>query len=275
VARDAALACAVTSSVNVLGVSAQQEALFALIVLLAASAIDARRMRSAGLLLAAACLVRYEAWGAAAAASAQGVLLRVAPRSIKERLGSFGDPLPPAVFVPPLLAMASWLLVHRLVDGEWLGFLRALYVFTHMQRSVLTRGPLFDAVWFPIAIPLMQFGPALLFLPFGVRGLLSRGWLIPLAVYAFLLASYAGGGSLGGARYYGSLVPFFCAAMARGVSSPSLRAKGISPRACRAALWGILALLTAANFVWMGRVEGAQRDALRAEERSVVDACGR
>jgi hypothetical protein len=269
VARDAAIACALATTTNMLGVSAQQEALFVLLVLLAASAIDARRGASAGLLLATACLVRYEAWGAAAAALAQGVLLRGAPPAMRARLGRFGEPLPFAVFVPPVLAAGGWLLVHRVVDGEWLGFLRGLYTFTHMQRGYFSHGALYDAVWFPIVVPALLFGPALLLLPMGVPRALSRGWIEPLAIYAFLLTSYAGGGSLGGSRYYGSLVPFFCAAMAHGVRAVSERWTRVSPWVGRAVLWGSLGLAACGSFVRMGRDAAARREDLRAMEREL------
>jgi hypothetical protein len=266
VARDAAIACALSSSANMLGVSAQQEALFVLVVLLAASAIDARRSLAAGLLLATACLIRYEAWGAAAVVAAQGVVLRVAPPRVRARLGAFGDPLSPAVFVPPALAIAGWILVHRVVEGEWLGFLRELYTFTHMQRAAFSRGAFFDAVWFPVVIPLLMFGPAVLLVPLGVRGALSRGWIVPLAIYAFLLSSYAGGGSLGGSRYYGSLVPFFCAAMAYGVRALPPR---LSPRLARAVLWGSLGISAAGSFVKLEGDANARREGLRVMEREL------
>ncbi len=270
VARDAAIACALSSTGNMLGVSAQQEALFVLVVLLAASAIDARRALAAGALLATACLIRYEAWGAAAVVAAQGVCLRVAPPRLRARLGRLGEPLSPAVFVPPLLAIAGWILVHRVVEGTWLGFLRELYTFTHMQRAVFSRGALFDVAWFPVLVPLLMFGPAVLLVPLGARAALSRGWIVPLAIYAFLLSSYAGGGSLGGSRYYGSLVPFFCAAMAYGVRAvPPRWPPWLSPRLARVVLWGSLGVSTVGSFVKLEGDASARRDALRVMERDL------
>ncbi len=269
VARDAAVACALTSSSNMLGVSAQQEALFVLVVLLSASAIEARRALAAGVLLATACLIRYEAWGAAAVVAGQGILLRAAPQRLRARLGVFGEPLPPAVFVPPALAIFGWLLVHRIVGGEWLGFLRELYTFTHMQRAAFSHGALFDAVWFPVVVPVLLFGPAVLLVPLGALRAVSRGWIVPLAVYAFLLSSYAGGGSLGGSRYYGSLVPFFCAAMAHGVAALGARAPRFPSWAARALVWGSLGVAAAGSFVKMERDAGARRLDLRVMERDL------
>jgi hypothetical protein len=143
-----------------------------------------------------------------------------------------------------------------------------------MQREVFTRGALFDGVWFPVLVPLILFGPALLLVPLGVRAAISRGWIVPLAVYAFLLSSYAGGGSLGGSRYYGSLVPFFCAAMAHGVRAAGLRAPRMPAWVWRGVLWGSLAVCTTVSFVPMQRDASARREGLRAVERE-LDGRGR
>jgi uncharacterized membrane protein (UPF0136 family) len=268
-ARDAAIACALVACLDMLGVSAQQEALFGLLVLLCASAIDAGRMLGAGLLLAAACLIRYEAWGAAAAITAQAIVLRAAPRSLRTRLGVFGDPLPLAVCLPPLVAVGAWFLAHRLADGAWLGFLRDLYTFTHHQRVGYARSSLFEVVYFPILVPAAQLGPALLLVPLGARRALSRGWIVPLAIYAFLLTSYAGGGSLAATRYYGALLPFFCVAMAHGIRVCTERAPRIRPWMGRVVLWGSLGISTVVTFAMMRREADAGRDALRSMERDL------
>jgi hypothetical protein len=269
IARDAAIACAIASCLNMLGVSAQQEALFGLLVLLSASAIDAERMLAAGLLLATACLIRYEAWGAAAVITAQAIVLRAAPKSLRARLGVFGEPLPFALCLPPLLAVGGWFVVHRVGDGTWLGFLRELYAFTHQQRVGYARSPLFEALWFPILVPIGQLGLALLLVPLGVRRALSRGWIVPLAIYAFLLTSYMGGGSLGAGRYYGSIVPFFCVAMAHGVRVCAERAPRVPPFLVRAVLWGSLGVCAAQTFAGMLRDADGRRETLRAMERDL------
>jgi hypothetical protein len=269
IARDAAIACAVAACLNMLGVSAQQEALFGLLVLLCASAIDRASMLPAGLLLAAACLIRYEAWGAAAALTAQAITMRVAPGSLRRRLGVFGDPLPLVVCLPPLVAIGGWFLAHRIVDGTWLGFLRELYRFTHQQRLGYARPPLLEALLFPILVPAAQLGPALLFVPLGARRALSRGWLVPLAIYAFLLTSYAGGGSLAATRYYGALLPFFCVAMAHGVRVCTERAPRIRPWMARVVLWGSLGVAAMITFARMSHEADAGREGLRAMERDL------
>lgn len=208
----AALFCAASSIPNVLGVSAQQEALFSLLVVLSAWAIDRERWLAASGLVALACLIRYEAWGAAGLLMAQPIAARVTKRFA---------PLPWRVAVLPVIAVAGWLIVHRLYEGAWFVFLAGLVRYTHAQRDVLSQGPVMEALWFPILVPLLTLGPAVLLAPFGVRRALSRGWIVPLGIYAFLLMSYLGKGALGGPRYYGSIVPFFCVAIARAIEHVS------------------------------------------------------
>ena len=62
----AAVLCAISPLVNLLGTSAQHETLLTLVVIGAVWSIDAGRFALAGALLAFAALTRYEAWGAVA-----------------------------------------------------------------------------------------------------------------------------------------------------------------------------------------------------------------
>ncbi len=206
VARLAAMLFSVASVPCILGVSAQQESWFALLVLVASASLDARRPFGASLALAAACLVRYEAWGAACLLGAWLVLERIIGRKPSAPLW---------VLALPALAMAAWLGWHRVEEGRWFAFLGELYRFTHAQREGLPRGRLFQAVYFPVLLPFLLFGPALALAPGGARSSLSLGWVVPAGIALFLLMSYLGGGSLGAMRYFGALTPFVLWGMAR------------------------------------------------------------
>lgn len=248
-----AVGCAVAALPNLLGVSAQQEALFALLVLSGASCIDRQRFVAAGALVAAACLVRYEAWGAFGLLSAQALLSRLVPRWLPP---AFRDRLPLHLLAPPAVAILGFVLWHRAVDGRFLAFLEELYRYTHAQRGVLSHGALFDALYFPVLQPLLLFGPAVVLVAFGVRDACRPGWILPLGIYLFLLASYAGKGSLGGARYYGALAPFVCWAMAAG-------ARRVAPRHRTLAASLVLASLLATTGVAFVRLH-AEADGARA-----------
>jgi len=261
----AAIACALAAIPSVIGVSAQQESLFSTCILVAAWAIDARRYRSAGLLLAAACLIRYEAWGAAGLVLAQSVLLRISKRFrlTPEWLRSM-EPLSIAVAIPPAIAIAGWVLVHRWVDGAWFVFLDELYRYTHAQRQVLSHGLVMEALWFPVLLPLLYFGPLVLLAPFGLKTALQPGWILPIGIYGFLIVSYLGGGVLGGQRYYGSLAAFICIAMAHGIDQfaqhPRLH------RFAKRALLSTVVISTAVALTRTGRTASNQATALRAAE---------
>jgi hypothetical protein len=209
----AALFCAVSPMVNLLGTSAQQETMFVLLVLGAVWSLDARRFVLAGALLAIASLVRYEAWGAIAIL----VACQVAGKIARDRF-AWLPRFPAVVTVPSLVAVGAWLCAHKFSDGQWFGFLRELYRYTHVQRASLQRDPETDALWFPIQQPLFVFGwiAALLFFA-GIRRAWRASWVLPLGIYVFLQGAYLFKGALGSARYYESLVPFVAIAAAHGV----------------------------------------------------------
>lgn len=264
--QHAAMACALASIPNLLGVSAQQEALFAVLVLLSAWAIDAQRPTTAGIVLALACLVRYEAWGACALALAQPIvarsLHRYAPASRVSAL--VGAPLSFRVSAPPLLAIVGFVSVHRWVDGAWFAFLRELSRFTHAQRDVLSQGTMMELLWFPVLVPLLAFGPIVVLAPWGLRSAARPGWIVPLGIYAFLLASYASKSALGGERYYAALTPFFCLAIAHGAEAVARGPR--SRRALQVLLILSLTATTVTSFARLGATARAHADTLRAAE---------
>jgi hypothetical protein len=223
----AAALCAVSPLVNLLGTSAQQETLFTLLVLGAVWAFDVRRFALAGAILGIASLVRYEAWGAVAllvALRAIGALRLLAGR-LPERVARVCA-LPFAVVAPSLVAIGGWLLAHKLREGEWLGFLRELYRYTHEQRAALHR----DITWFPIEQPLFVFGSVVAILFFvGLRRAWRPSHVIPLGVYVFLLGAYLFNGALGSARYYESLTPFVALAAAYGACTLGARWRWLAP----------------------------------------------
>lgn len=218
-----ALFCAVAPIVNLLGISAQQETLFAIVVIACAWAIDARRFWLAGLLLTIAAMIRYEAWGAAGLVAAVGAA---------QWLPALGLRIPPfarapkalvVVAAPAWVAIFGWLFLQRVASGKWFGSLGELYRFTSGQRAVLSRGALVDALWFPILLPSFLFGLALPLALIGVRRAFRPGFWVPAGIGAFLLLSYLSKGSLGSGRYFDALAPFVCLCAAQGISELAAR----------------------------------------------------
>ena len=244
----AALFCAVSPIIWLLGISAQQETLFSILIVSCAWAIDTKRFGRAGVLLALASMIRYEAWGAVGLLAAFGTLAcfpRLARRLPAPLRASKSLLL---VVAPAVLAIFGWFLAHRLLNGSWFGFLRELYRFTHGQRLVLTRSASMEFLWFPVILPTLLFGLAL---PLAFLGLLRAwriGFLVPAGVAGFLLLSYGAKGSLGSARYYDALAPFVCLCAAEGVTRVSAR---------RPSWFGWLTTATTACLlvlaVWLGK----------------------
>jgi hypothetical protein len=201
VALTAALLWSVSSLANLLATTALAETLFTLLMLSACGLIDAgRRPILAGLALAAACSLRYEAWFATAIFGIWSALKN--PRS------------PPLSAVIPSACVVVYIVIRRWVDGEWLWFIRETYRFTHMQRGLETGSRLFDVLWLPVIAPLMLLGPAIVLLPKGLVRTPSTPIIAGLTLFVAL--TYLGHGTLGHTRYLTVLMPFAFVFIARG-----------------------------------------------------------
>lgn len=251
----AALMLTIAPLSNRLATSAQAETTFALLVLASAWAVERRRAVLAGSILSAACLVRYEAWGAIASL-AVGFAWRRDRRAI--------DAL---AFLLPACAVASWIVLRRVADGSWLLFVRETHAFASGVRAA-TATSIVDRVLYPIALPLIALGPAIALAPLGLRRSIRVGWLIPLGLASFLLASYAGRGALGLERYLTALVPFACVAIADGV----LSVKRASPRLVARAALAALCLTTIAHLGWLVHRARSRDAELRGYERAMSPA---
>jgi hypothetical protein len=235
----AGLFCTAMPVINLLGTSAEQGTLFALLVLLTVWSIDTGRFALGGALLAVAAMVRYEACGGV------GVLIGLravgfVPSLVRRLPAPRACRLPLVLVVPSLVAIGAWFLAHRLSDGTWLGFLRELYRYTHAQRETIHQ----DLLWFPVMQPYYLYGLAILPLVLlGAQRAWRVGFVVPLGIYLFLLVSYTFKGALGSARYYESLTPFVCVAAAYGASRLGEWWRPAQPLAFTAAFLQVLRLL--------------------------------
>jgi hypothetical protein len=240
----AGVLCAVMPVVNLLGTSAQQETLFTIVVLSTAWAIDTGRPAVAGVLLAIAGMIRYEAWGAVALVGGL-CALGLFPAVVRRLPGPLARAcrVPLSVVVPSLVAIAGWLLAHRVSDGSFFGFIREIHRYTQLQRESFHQDPWFELLWFPVKEPYYLFGLTLPLFFLGARRAWRPGFVVPLGIYLFLLASYASKSALGSARYYESMTPFVCIAAAHGASAIGERWRWALPLSFAAAFAHVAWLL--------------------------------
>jgi hypothetical protein len=212
-----------------LGASSQPEALFQLLLLLACRAWERDRPARAGLVSAAAALLRYEAW------LLPGVwfgLWALGPRRPARALA----------FALPSLAIAGWCTLHHERTGEWLAFVRENhdYVRDAIAHAGYPWGREPNALrglgWYAITQPYRDYGAwaalALAGLPwFATRAPRSHRALAG-ALLAFLTYGTVAHKHLGLARHYVALAPFFATAMAAGLLALARRA-ALGLRRCR------------------------------------------
>ena len=214
-----------------MGTTGQPEPLFELVVLGLAVALERRRDVLASGLLAAAVMLRYEAWGVliAVGASFAGVAAwrRWAPRHAG---GDLEASHRFAVVAAPLLLIAAWAALRRPVDGRWFGFLRQTQEFaTDALGGGGPRTPLAsalsflrDLLYYPVVVPFRVLGPVLPIAPLGVwRTVRQQGRtfvLVFAACLGFVSLSWAKHGSLGLDRHFVAVVPLYATFAAQGVA---------------------------------------------------------
>ena len=163
----AAVLCAAMPIVNLLGTSAQQETLFTILVLSTVWSIDsgrfaARRRPPRGRHDGALRGVRAPS-ACSSACAPVGVfpaLVRRLPAPLARACRAAARRRRPAI-----VAIVGWFLAHRLADGTWLGFLRELYRYTHVQRESFHQDRWTDAALVPrhpAVLPLRPDAAALL-----------------------------------------------------------------------------------------------------------------
>jgi hypothetical protein len=247
----AALLWTVAPLANRLATSAQAETWFTLFVLSAAWAVERRRSWLAGAALAAACLVRYEAWGAVPALA----LLCWKRRS----------PGAPAILLPAA-AIAAWIVLRRYADGEWLTFLWGTRRFADGWRAAQGRSALVDGLLIPLGLPPLVMGPAIVLLPLGIRRSIRAGWAVPAGVLAFLALSYLGRSAIGLERYLTALTPFVCVAVADGARTLPNRLPQVSARGAARGALAAMAVTTVVHLGWVAHRAREREGELRRYE---------
>jgi hypothetical protein len=212
-----------------MGTTAQPEPSFALLVLGVAIAFERRRYRTAAGLLAAAVMLRYEAWAVLAAVAGLLALEPVWRRWRGLPSDSGGRSLGWVVVAGPLLLIFAWAVLRRPVDGHWFGFLRQTQEFatgTFHEPGPFDRGLWAfarDLLYYPIVVPVRVLGPVLWLAPFGVvRTVRQQGGrfvLVFVACLGFVSLSWITRSCLGLDRHFVSVVPLYATFVAQGAAA--------------------------------------------------------
>jgi hypothetical protein len=223
----AAIVCAVSSIGMQMATTAQPEPLFCLFVLGFVMAMGEKRWTLAAVLLAAAAMLRYEAWAVLAATGAVLAFDRLPQRrSRKDAYGLYPGRAWITLAVPAF-AILAWAALRKPWDGEWFGFLSQTRKFANDAmgtKSSLEGGAsqlVTDLLYYAVRVPYRTMGLALLLVPFGmIRAARALGRLAMLAYAAavgFLTLSWVMKSSLGLDRHFVVMVPFYSALCGYGV----------------------------------------------------------
>jgi hypothetical protein len=199
-----------------MGTTAQPEPAFALLVLGTAIMLERRRYGWAAAMLAAATMLRYEAWAVVPAIAVVFLLER--RRNLRVWL----------VVVVPLAVIFAWAALRRPVDGAWFAFLSQTRTFANdamKTKSALDGGAAQlanDLLFYAVSVPWRVMGPTLLLVPLG----LWRTWreeghrfvVVFVACLAFVTLSWITRSSLGLDRHFVELVPLYATAAAHGAA---------------------------------------------------------
>jgi hypothetical protein len=221
VALLAALFAAACPIAMQMGTTAQPEPLFALLVLGVAVTFQERRYGWAAVLLAAATMLRYEAWASLATVA---VVVVVEP-FWRRRRGLPLEPHPGRAWITlalPVVLILAWAALRRPVDGRWFGFLSQTKEFandaTH-ARFGLAR----DLLYYPVWVAVRVLGGVMLLVPFGVaRAVRQQGArfvLVLLACLGMVSLSWVTRSSLGLDRHFVCIVPLYAVFAAQGAAA--------------------------------------------------------
>jgi hypothetical protein len=248
------------------GASAEPEAFFQLLLLVATFAWQAERFALVGVALSLAVMLRYEAWVVTAAFGGAWLVQR---KSIRAALA----------WVLPLALVLVWCVVHRVATGEWLRFLsenrsyveEAWRTFRLAERDLpQLRQPL---LWYAVTLPVQTLREWSLWLLPGVVWWVRRGpsalTVSGLALLGTVTTVWVLRSNLGLERHFSGLVALYASMTAAGlVVGVAWAGARLDPRVVRLASATVLALALVGFVRW--RVLSAER-AYRRDLRAFAD----
>jgi hypothetical protein len=205
----AAIAWALCPLTNLLATSAQSETAFALALVVGGTSLARRRSLVAAAALAAACLLRYEAW---AAVIGVGVGAIAARRPLRATV---------LTIAPPVAVTIAWVVLRAARDGSWLAFFHDTVGFVGGTTHGAGLRGLFV---YTAVVPLKVLGPVALLAALGIR---RAARAVPelagasAGVLVFVTAASVLGGSFALDRHFAALAPFTCVAIGFAASRTS------------------------------------------------------
>lgn len=201
-----------------MGTTAQPEPLFALLVLLFVISSEKNKYILASIILAFACILRYEAWAILFITFILYLTETIKNKKIFNR--KLYNVLLPSSFI------LIWAVLRLPFDGKFFGFLFQTQQFVNeaLNESNSFQGGLFkiakDFFHFPIIIPALFMGINLLFVPFGIKkGINNNKWLLlsGLGILVFITLSWILKSNLGLNRHFVVLIPMYSVLAAYGL----------------------------------------------------------
>lgn len=208
-----------------MGTTAQPEPLFALLILLFIIYFNKGRFITSAFILAASCMLRYEAW-----AVLIGITLYIVFPIIKEKkfkLSVFGNSLSVYfVILLPALTIIIWSVLRYYSDGQWFLFLHGTQKFATdalRQNNEISSGIislLKDLFFYPFWIPFIFTGITVILVPLGFKKFYPENkvmFVTGISILVFISASWMMKANLGLNRHFASVIPFYSVMSAYGL----------------------------------------------------------
>jgi hypothetical protein len=209
-----------------MGTTAQPEPLFALLILLFVVTLEDGKFLTSAFILSIACMLRYEAW-----AVLLGLGLYMFIKVIKEgtlKISFIGKSYKIyTVLLFPIITISIWSVLRYKTDGQWLSFLHGTQKFASdaLGQTNSIDGGLWnfiaDLFFYPFWVPFIFSGIMPFLAIIGFRKFYPKNkvfFVTSISILVFISISWIMKANLGLNRHFASVIPFYSALTAYGLS---------------------------------------------------------